>query len=287
MIRSLFQSLLTTIRTAVHRRFDRLHADREQPLLSIIVCSVDDQRFARCRANWRKRLGDRRYELIRIADARSLAEGYNRGLQLSRGALLVFCHDDIEILQADIYTRIAEHLKSADVIGVAGTSRLVDGSWLSAGQPDIHGQVVQPAQSGEGVTLDVFGLASQATGKTIQALDGLFLAMNRSVAESLHFDAVHFDGFHLYDIDFTFRAHLARFRLAVCHNILIYHQSRGQHNDAWRRYRAIFERQYAGQLSPAPVSAPHFYSLGMRDKDEALAQFQNLSLGQGVIVANV
>jgi len=187
----------------------------------------------------------------------------------------VFCHDDIEILQDDLYERIAERLKSADLAGVVGTSRLMEGSWHAAGQPDIHGQVVQPTPTGDGFTLYMFGLAEHAAGKTIQALDGLFLAVHRSVAESLRFDAATFDGFHLYDIDFSYRAYLAGFRLAVCHDILVYHQSHGQHDEVWRRYLAVFQRKFAHRLSQAPAGATGFNTLWVRDKAEALALLQD------------
>jgi len=35
---------------------------------------------------------------VRIPDARSLAEGYNRGLRRARGDLLLFSHDDVRIV---------------------------------------------------------------------------------------------------------------------------------------------------------------------------------------------
>ncbi len=41
----------------------------------------------------------------------------------------------------------------------------------------------------------------------IQALDGVFMAMRRKVATSIPFDEALFDHFHLYDLDFSFRAY--------------------------------------------------------------------------------
>jgi hypothetical protein len=268
---------LGAARTAARRRFDRLRRAIVRPELSVIVCSVDDRRFAQCRATWRERLGDRHYELIRIADARSLAEGYNRGLERSRAKLLVFCHDDIELLQPDVYERIVRQLSTADLVGVAGTSRLMDGRWDSAGQPDTHGQVVMRLPDSDRLTLDVFGFANQATGEPIQALDGVFLAVRRSVAEAVRFDSELFDGFHLYDLDFSFRAYLAGFRLAVCYDVLIYHHSLGDRGEAWDRYRVAFQEKFADQLSKAPPGTPGIFRFEVGDKPEALALFQRLS----------
>jgi 2-polyprenyl-3-methyl-5-hydroxy-6-metoxy-1,4-benzoquinol methylase len=63
--------------------------------------------------------------------------------------------------------------------------------------------------------------------ENIQVFDGLFFAATRAVAEAVRFDQENFDGFHLYDLDFSFSAWLAGFRLAVCNDIDIIHDSRG------------------------------------------------------------
>ena len=40
--------------------------------------------------------------------------------------------------------------------------------------------------------------------RNVQALDGLFMAARRSVIERVSFDPVTFDGFHGYDLDFSY-----------------------------------------------------------------------------------
>lgn len=287
MLGSVLRTALSSLRPTIRRWGARIRALSTRPEVSVVICSADDSRFAQSSANWRDRLGDRRYQLIRISDARSLCEGYNRGLARSRGELVVFCHDDIELLQTDAYDRIVTHLRSADLVGVAGTSRLIDGEWGAAGQPDNHGQVLHPAPTGSGYTIDVFGFESQSAGKTIQALDGLFLATRRSVAQSLGFDAQRFDGFHLYDIDFTYRAYLAGYRLAVCHDVLIFHRSRGQHNADWYHYCEVFREKFADRLPSAQIETPTLYTCMARDKNEALALFNAMLRGKVAISSNV
>ena len=56
--------------------------------------------------------------------------------------------------------------------------------------------------------------------------------------ESIQFDAATFDGFHLYDLDFSYRAFLAGFRIAIAWDIPIIHVSSGRLDAAWQRYRA-------------------------------------------------
>ena len=62
------------------------------------------------------------WEMIQIHDAASLAEGYARGVARSRGEILLFSHDDVEILNPQHFVkRLRGHLANYDLIGVAGT----------------------------------------------------------------------------------------------------------------------------------------------------------------------
>lgn len=248
-------------------------------LLSFVICSIDPLRFAAVRANLAARLAGRPWELIHIGDARSLAEGYNRGLAQSRGEFVVFCHDDIELLQDDAIARLLAGLQRYDVLGVAGTTRLRDSHWISAGTPHIHGQVVQPDGAGAWI-LNLFCRHPVTTeAEPVQAVDGLFIAVRRSVAEAVRFDAERFDGFHLYDLDFSFRAHLAGYRVGVAHDLLIYHQSAGNKDEVWRRYGVRFEDHFAGCLATQPAAPPAVYQVRVADRQQAVAAFDAVLAG--------
>jgi GT2 family glycosyltransferase len=88
----------------------------------------------------------------------------------------------------------------------------------------------------------------------IQAIDGVFMAMRREVAVSVPFDEETFDDFHLYDLDFSFRAYHAGYALAVCRDILLIHQSLGKFGAVWRRYAERFEAKHSARL-PASWTA--------------------------------
>jgi tetratricopeptide (TPR) repeat protein len=108
-------------------------------MISVIICSIDDAKFERVSRNYATLLAGTPYEIIRIPDARSLCEGYNRGVRQSRGDLLVFSHDDIEILTTDFAARLRSHLANYDMIGVVGASLVSGSTWISAGWPHCHG----------------------------------------------------------------------------------------------------------------------------------------------------
>jgi glycosyltransferase involved in cell wall biosynthesis len=219
-------------------------------MYSVIICSRDDARFSSVSANLAERLGDREHEIIRLSDARSMAEGYNRGIEHARGDRLIFCHDDIEILNSDAIERLDEHLQRFDLVGVAGTDRVMMGFWSAAGPVHMFGQVAHVEKDGFAIAL--FGRPSRIV-LGIEALDGIFFAIQRKVVEKIKFDAGTFDGFHLYDLDFTFAAHLVGFQLAVANDIHLLHLSIGSWNEQWAKDAHLFGVKYAGRLYPQPL----------------------------------
>jgi len=217
---------------------------------SVVICSIDDRKFDQVSANYRRILGPALLEIIGIHDARSLAEGYNRGIDRARGDVLVFSHDDIEILTPDFAARLDGHLHSHDVIGVAGTTRLVGGGWYFAGHPYDYMLVITPHPETGQPTMVIEG-GGPLVVPGIQALDGVFMATRSSVAQALRFDAGTFDHFHLYDLDFSYRACVSGLRLAVCRDLVLIHHSHGSYDDRWDEYRRRFEHKFADRLAAA------------------------------------
>ncbi len=84
-------------------------------------------------------------EIVGIHDARSLCEGFNSGVRRAKGEVLVFSHDDVEHLAPALGPVLDRHLRRADVVGVAGTTRLVGMNWASSGIRHAHGIVTHPA----------------------------------------------------------------------------------------------------------------------------------------------
>src|SRR5262249_11546484 len=152
-------------------------------------------------------------EIVRIADATSLAGGYAQGLARATGEVVIFTHDDVEILATDFGDRLERRLRECDVLGVAGATRATAPGWPVAGWPYLHGSVIYPGDHGQGYYVTVYSrVVPLARG--IRVMDGVFLAMRREVAASIGWDAETCDGFHGYDVDFTLRAAQAGLRLA-------------------------------------------------------------------------
>lgn len=229
--------------------------------ISVIVCSVEPARLARLRHDLERELAGEDWELVHIADARSLNDGYARGMARARGELIVLCHDDIGILTRRFAQRLREYLARFDLVGVAGTDRLSGPKWFWQGPPHIYSWVSQPhGQAWLAGLLGAYGPLIDGA----QALDGVFLAAHRATLEQLGFDGARFDGFHFYDLDLSWRAHRAGLRCAIGLDLLIWHASGGNFAASWQQYAQRFvdkfpdiaPRQPAGLYRPGTLMLP-------------------------------
>jgi hypothetical protein len=243
---------------------------------SILMAGRDSKRRAIATAHLTERFASHGFELFYINDPPSFAAAYNAAVGQAASEIIVLIHDDAQILNADAPERILSHLASFDLIGIAGTTRLVNGVWSRAGQPYIFGQVANPppAPVRDGYNLCVFGGITAIVGD-IQAIDGVFIAGRRSAFQQSPFDEEIFDGFHLYDTDFSFRAYRAGLKLGVANDIHLFHQSVGNYDAVWRDHHERFLRKFAGQLLPIPQSKVWFaqvYCRTLEDLREKMAR---------------
>lgn len=174
----------------------------------------------------------------------------------------MFSHDDIEILTPDFAARLKVHLSQHDVVGACGAARLVLGHWMSAGWPHLRGLVAHQFPAGHRhagwYRVLVLDDREEDASGLLQVLDGMFIAVNRRVLERVRFDE-RFDGFHMYDLDFSFAAYQAGFDVAVFRDISMIHYTSGDspgYEEAYTRYRLQFEEKYRNELPPAAERRP-------------------------------
>jgi hypothetical protein len=218
-------------------------ATRPTGPVSVVVCSIDPGKFERVGASYARAFGEAPWELIGIHDARSLAEGYSRGFAHARGDTIVFSHDDIDILTPDLAGALARALAAVDLAGVAGTTKLIGPAFAWGGKAHTRGRIAEPANEGTGLQLVVFNPSPGVTAG-LEAIDGVFMAARRKTVAAIGFDAATFDGFHLYDIDFSFRAHLSGWRVGVTSEIVLRHDSQGGFDANWESYAARFAMKF-------------------------------------------
>lgn len=271
------QNAVDTVASAVRAGDPPLFARAAPPAdvdlegISIVVCSVDDARLAATRANFGAALEGVAHELVAIRDARSLAEGYNRGLAAARYPIAVLAHDDVELLSPRPFHAIARALRDHDLVGLAGSRRVTGPAVAWSGHPHLHGWIAYPAAQGWDAT--VFSLQAGIVGG-MQALDGMLIAGRRDAMRAVGFDAHTFDGFHFYDLDFCHRAHLAGLRLAVTTDVSAVHASEGRFDDDWRRYAERFRAKFPALAAPA--GAHHSYGVRLDSREQVLRHYEEL-----------
>ena len=239
-------------------------------MISVIFCSIDSSKAKSIERHYKELLKDQKYEIICIRDARSLAEAFNRGIDRASGDILIFSHDDIEFLNPKVwFSRLAGHLDHADVVGVAGTKRLVGGAWAQAGPPYNFGKVAE--NDGQKAKYHVLMFSTPAPlVMGIQAVDGCFMAVRRSVIQELRFDERTFDGFHCYDIDFTFSAYSMGFKVAVATDLAILHASSGRFDPNWQNYANLLIAKHKKKLSIVPKRTWQAAMVWVNTKQEVL-----------------
>ncbi|HXC41202.1 MAG TPA: glycosyltransferase [Burkholderiales bacterium] len=235
--------------------------------VSVIVCSISDAKLARVTSNYQRLLKGVPHDIIAIRDAKSLCEGYNRGARAARGDILVFSHDDLEILSEDFAAQLLDAMRDHDLIGVAGTTRLRRGKALCGGWPELQGQIGMPGDQGS-IVVTFFNTPGRCS-ENIQTLDGVFMAARRELVSAVPFDEATFDGWHLYDMDFSWRASRAGRRCATLNTLLIVHQSSGNFGAEYQRYMARFLAKHGDAIEQGlEETQPELRALAVRSAEE-------------------
>jgi GT2 family glycosyltransferase/glycosyltransferase involved in cell wall biosynthesis len=240
---------------------------------SVIICSIEAAKYARICENYKRLLANYYFEIIGIHNATSLAEGYTRGIEKSTGEILIFSHDDIIIIDDEFSTKIIDRLKKFDLIGFAGASKLVEGKWIGASNDFLHGAIAHALPKSDSLTLNIFGIQEWPVISDIKALDGLCIICNRHIFNTVKFDSITFNGFHLYDLDISFSAYLSGFKIGVCCDIPIIHESGGNFDEKYKEYSRRFEKKYGAHFDPpefARVKHMQSASASIVDDTEAL-----------------
>lgn len=213
-------------------------------MLSIIVCSRNKEIDPEFEKNIQDTIG-MSYEIIWIDNSKneySIFSAYNRGVDLAKGDILCFAHEDIVFHSSDwgnILNKVFCDNQNG-VVGVYGSQVAVKGRDVRVWSPYCSGQLIQgftslydpmryiPVIMGDCTTFN-------PVPTEVVAVDGLFMAIPKRLFDSgeLRFDTDTFNGFHGYDWDICFQAIAAKKRVLAAHDIIIEHKSQGAFNDAF------------------------------------------------------
>lgn len=244
------------------------------PSLSIVLVSRDDARFAGAAAAFGDAFAAWPHELHRVPDATSMYDGYARGLAATRGDIVVFAHDDVRFALPDFAARLADALASADMVGVAGTTKVSGPAVLWSGQPWLRGAIAHHAPTDAAYELALMSFDGPRVAGA-QGLDGVFLAVRRGLAEAIGFDAATFGGFHMYDLDFSYRAHLAGARVTIAADLALVHASRGSFDERFSAASKAFVAKFPALGDPAGEHR-HWYAVALPHAQAVTATWRKL-----------
>ena len=193
-------------------------------------------------------LKESEYEIIPIENngIMSLSKAYNTIIDKSNNDIVVLIHDDIKIEQ-NWGLKLLKHFNknTHDIIGVAGTTMLPkSGQWWE--QPLNMKGIVKHSKDGK-TWVSKFSETQGYDIHDVVILDGLFLAFNKNNIKH-KFDE-EFNGFHFYDLGFTFPNYLDNVKIGVITDIRVTHYSIGETNNQWEENRKQFIEKYSDVLN--------------------------------------
>jgi hypothetical protein len=177
---------------------------------------------------------------------KSLSQVYNEILEESSNNLIVLCHDDLEFDTKDWGKKIIKHFDNSDygILGVAGTTEIPkSGMWWEDKRKMLG--IVNHKHEGKKFESKY----SKSWGDKVTQcclVDGLFIGINKNQIQ--HTFNQDIEGFHFYDVDFSFRNFMSDVKIGVIYNVRLTHLSIGQTNQKWEENRILFSEKHQDVL---------------------------------------
>lgn len=238
-------------------------------MLSIIVASDRDKFYNKLKINI-DRTVDYEYEIVRIKEVRQgLSSAYNNGAKKSKYSILCFVHDDVLFHTKAWGEKIIRHLDDSDtgVIGVmGGRYKSAFGLGWRDGEISFYRYSVK---DGMNKGKHLFRHNDVEIKHPVICLDGAFLSCKKEVWQEFRFDEETFQGFHFYDIDFSFRV-AQKYKNYTVSDILLEHFSQGKTGIDYLAASLLFDKKHRTLLP---------YTLEYLSKKE-LGQLEGYSLSE-------
>ena len=196
----------------------------------------------------RKSSGHPKIEIIEKVnpDGRSLTEVYNEILEESTNDIVVLCHDDIYFDTKNWAKKLVRHFEKNPhgIIGLAGTSHMPKSGMWWEDRSKMYGIVNHESEGKKWESKYSSSLGDKL--KDVVIVDGLFICLSKSRIKKRFDETV--EGFHFYDVNFSFQNFLEGVQIGVMFDIRVTHKSIGMTNEKWERNRIQFSERYSSEL---------------------------------------
>lgn len=193
---------------------------------------------------------------------RNIFEKYNHTLGLmniSDDDVIVFVHDDIEILDEYIEKKLEMYFsikKNVGIAGVIGTTIFpkMGGWWMVDRTRFTRGRIVQGSPTGIDYPMTEQGGMDDTH---LVAIDGCIMCMRGSIAKTFSFDIDTYTAYHFYDCDSCFRLLEQGWDIGII-DILVKHESEGPLDDLWRINKDKFINKWESKGYTFPITKQQF-----------------------------
>lgn len=186
-----------------------------------------------------------------VNNGEGLTAPYNLALSQAKNDIVVFVHDDIEMMTNNWGNKILNHYKrnpEFGILGVAGSKVLPSSGMWWEKRNEMCGQVFHTHEGKTWLSKYSEHLGNKLSETVI--VDGVLFSVHKNRIKK-HFNS-DIKGFHFYDVDFCFQNYLEGVKVGVHYDIKINHMSIGQTNNEWEENRKQFAETHKENL-PARI----------------------------------
>jgi Glycosyltransferase like family len=227
-------------------------------MISIIICSKNSSLAEMLSKNIVLTIGVP-FEIIAIDNSihnNSICSIYNKGGSRAKYPLLCFVHEDVLFRTMNWGINLIHHFKndSIGVLGIAGGDAIskVPCTWSNSFiSKEVNIIQHQNKNLKKTTHLQLTNSNKKEIKKEVIAIDGVFIAVTKSVFNNTKFDEFLLHGFHGYDIDYSLQTKSKGYKNYVAFDILLEHFSQGNLNKAWLKSTFLVAKKWKYSL---PIS---------------------------------
>ena len=264
-------------------------------MISIIICTNTKLNNVFIK-NIDETIGTRDYQIITIDTSQkkhSIHEAYNIGIEKAQYPFLCFLHNDIIFRTSNWGNLIIEAFKDKKigVLGVIGAKTTMEYSWGWWENPFHEGCIIQNYSHNALNIPNKYIEETTPILKDVVVVDGMFLALPKTIFRHISFDTKTYKGFHLYDSDICMQAIEKGYNVKVVKNILIEHYSYGNPDkyfsenmykfyQKWKHKLPIYSKdiQETEILQQRDIAIKHLFD----SKSGAYNKFKNIEINKTI-----
>lgn len=210
-------------------------------MISIIICSANNELLASAKINIEKTIGVP-FEVLSYENSKGefgICSIYNKGAKAAKFDILCFMHEDLDIKTADWGEVVLQSFKENENLGVMGVvgcsyKTLAPSGWeaQSLERKLLFYNYIQRYKFSDTPSVHFIENPDNARISKVVSVDGMWFCTRKTIFDEFSFDEKLFKGFHCYDLDFCFQVG-RKYAVAVTFEILIEHFSEGNFKEDW------------------------------------------------------